>query len=640
MSSRSVLPYGSWASPISADLIAAHTRGFGGIRLDGEDVYWSEQRGAEAGRNVMVRAGAGDVVDVLPAPYNARSRVNEYGGGAFTVADGVIYFVHHADQRIYRLEPTSAPVSITPADARRYADLVVDHARGRVLAVCEDHRADGEPRQTLVAVDARGSAPPVTLASGRDFYAAPRLSHDGRQLAFLAWDHPNMPWDGTELLLAQLDTRGAPERVQQVAGGQNESIVQPSFSPDDELHFVSDRTDWWNLYRYRGDTVEALAPSAAEFSGPPWVFGLSSYGFVSGGRIVCAVNERGTWRLGVLENAAARWRDLDLPYTDIAYVQASGERVVFVGADPQTLPAIVDLDIATGRLTVPRRSTTFAVEADYVSAPRTIEYPTAGGARAHAFFYPPQHRDAMPPPRERPPLLVLSHGGPTAATSSALNLKIQYWTSRGFAVLDVNYRGSTGYGRAYRRALNGAWGIADVEDCVAGARHLVEKGEVDGARLAIRGGSAGGYTTLCALTFHQLFRAGASHYGISDLERLAHDTHKFESRYLEHLVGPYPQERERYRDRSPIHFADRLNCPVIFFQGAEDLVVPPDQTARMVEALRSRGIRVAYLLFPGEQHGFRRAENVQRALETELHFYGRVFGFTTDVDARVNDPFV
>lgn len=640
MSTPRVAPYGSWKSPITADLIVADTVGLGGVLLDGDDVYWSELRPVERGRNAVLRRVGENAQDLLPEPFSARTRVNEYGGGALAVADGVIYFSNNADQRIYRLAPGTAPVAITPPDARRYADLVVDRARGRLLAVCADHRNEGEPEQSIVTVDVFGIAPPRTLASGRDFYAAPRLSPDGRQLAFLAWDHPNMPWDGTELLLADLDEAGEIAAVRCVAGGPDEAIVQPSFAPDGMLHFVSDRTNWWNLYRYRDGRDEVLLPQAAEFAGPHWVFGTSTFAFASPHLIVCAYNEGGTWRLGILDTARGAWRTVAAPYTDIGYVQANARRAVFLAAGPETLPEIVELDLATGRLRVLHRSAVVPIAREYLSVPRAIEYPTGDGEHAHAFFYAPCNPNFAAPTDERPPLLVISHGGPTTAATSALNLKIQYWTSRGFAVLDVNYRGSTGFGRAYRRRLDGGWGVIDVEDCVNGARHLAAQGAVDGERLAIRGSSAGGFTTLCALAFHRVFRAGAVYYGISDLETLASDTHKFEARYLDRLVGPYPAARERYRERSPIHYPERLTSPMIFFQGLEDRVVPPNQTERLVQKLRERRVPVAYLVFPGEQHGFRMAENVKRALETELHFYGRVFGFATDVDHSVEDPFV
>jgi dipeptidyl aminopeptidase/acylaminoacyl peptidase len=633
--------YGSWKSPITADLIVAETVSFGGVWIDGDDIYWSELRPAEGGRNAVVRCTAtGNIDDVLPSSYSARTRVNEYGGGALAVANGVVYFSNNEDQRVYRLDPASMPVPIAPPDTRRYADLIVDRVRRRLIAVCEDHRVDGEPAHSIVAIDVLGAAPPRTLTSGHDFYAAPRLSADGRRLAFLAWDHPNMPWDGTDLFVAEIGTDGEVRDVRHVAGGPNESVCQPAFAPDGVLYFVSDRSGWWNLYRYRDGGVESLLALAAEFGAPHWVFGLSAYAFASPRKVVCTFNERGTWRLGMLNVETHEWRTLPTPYTDIGYIQSNDQRAVFIAAGPTTLAEIIELDFATERLNVIRRSSVVSIDSGYLSTPRAIEYESGGGEHAHAFFYGPRNRDVAAPPNERPPLLVLNHGGPTSATTSALNLKIQYWTSRGFAVLDVNYRGSTGFGRAYRKRLDGNWGIVEVEDCIYGAHHLVAQGGVDGARLAIRGASAGGFTTLCALAFHRVFRAGAVYYGVGDLETLAHDTHKFESRYLDRLIGPYPAQQQRYRERSPLHHADQITCPVIFFQGMKDRVVPPDQTERLVQTLRQRHIPVAYVSFPDEQHGFRIAENVKRTLETELSFYGRVFGFDTDADNFVSNPFV
>ena len=413
-----------------------------------------------------------------------------------------------------------------------------------------------------------------------------------------------------------------------VAGGRDESVFQPVFSPDGTLYFVSDRNNWWNLYRLHHDRVEALAPMDAEFGLPQWVFGMSTYAFESARRLVCAVNRAGTWQLAVIDTDSLRIDFIDMPFTQFSSVTAARGQAVFVAASPGLPAAVVRLDLATRKFEILRSSSSEKPDAACLSAPQAITYPTTGGEQAHAFYYPPANRDFRAPSGERPPLLVLGHGGPTAAASSALNLMIQFWTSRGFAVLDVNYRGSTGYGRDYRHKLDGRWGVADVEDCIAGARYLVEHGLADERRLAIRGGSAGGYTTLCALTFHDLFRAGAAYYGVSDLETLARDTHKFEAHYLDRLVGAYPERRDLYRARSPIHHVDRLSCPVIFFQGLEDRVVPPDQTEKMVHALRAKGVAVAYVPFTGESHGFRRAENIQRALEAELYFYSRLFGFT------------
>ena len=623
-----IAPYGSWSSPITAEQIASGSIGLGQIALDAQDIYWSEMRSAESGRYVIVRLRDGVTTDVLPAPFSARSRAHEYGGGAFSVDNGVIYFCNDSDQRLYRLGPEGVPHPITPESNRRYADAAIDSRRQRIVCVCEDHRAGGEPVNSIVAVNLDGHNEPVILVSGYDFCASPRLSPDGTHLSWLAWNQPDMPWDGTELWLADIASNGSLSNQRRIAGGRDESVFQPAFAPDGALYFVSDRSRWWNLYRIRSGQVEALAPMEAEFGLPQWVFGMSTYAFASERRIVCAFNREATWRLALLDTETRRMETVETPFSDIGGVAADHGKAVFVAASLTTSPAVVRLDLATRRHEILRSSSTAAHDAGYLAAPQALTYPVSGGELAHAFYYPPANRDFRAPAGAKPPLLVLSHGGPTSATSSALNLKLQYWTSRGFAVLDVNYRGSTGYGRDYRLKLEGQWGVADVEDCLAGARYLVERGLADVARLAIRGGSAGGYTTLCALTFHDFFRAGASYYGVSDLESLARDTHKFEARYLDRLIGPYPLRQDLYRNRSPIHHVDRLSCPVIFFQGLEDKVVPPDQTEKMVSALRMKGIPVAYVPLAGESHGFRRAGNIRRALEAELYFYSRIFGFT------------
>lgn len=625
---QTIASYGSWKSPITTDRVAGSAVGLGQIVLDGSDIWWNEMRPAEGGRYVIQRWRDGAVDEILPAPFSARTRAHEYGGGAFAVDDGVLYFSNDRDQLLYRLAPNSSPRAITSGANRRYADGVVDRQRHRIICVREDHGTGGEPVNTVVAIDLEGKHEPRVLLSGQDFYASPRLSPDGRRLAWLSWNHPDMPWDGTELWLADLDADGLPANPRRVAGGREESVFQPQFAPDGALYFVSDRNNWWNLYRLRQGSVEALAPMEAEFGLPQWVFGMSTYAFDSTQRLVCTFNRAGAWHLAVLDTDTLRLGEIETPFSDISHVMAGHGAAVFVGASPGLPASIVRLDLATHRYEILRASTNDVPNAGYLSAPQALAYPTTRGDTAHAWYYPPANRDFRAPEEEKPPLLVLSHGGPTAAASQALNLRTQYWTSRGFAVLDVNYRGSAGYGRAYRRQLDGQWGLADVEDCIAGARYLVERGLADEQRLAIRGGSAGGYTTLCALTFHRLFRAGAVYYGVSDLEALARDTHKFEAHYLDRLVGPYKTSRARYRERSPIHHVDRLSCPVIFFQGLEDKVVPPDQTEKMVNALRRRNIPVAYVAFEGEQHGFRRAENVQRALEAEFWFYSRLFGFT------------
>jgi dipeptidyl aminopeptidase/acylaminoacyl peptidase len=624
-----IAPYGSWQSPITPDLIASGTITLGQIALEGDDVYWVETRPSEGGRNVIIRWQPGSGArDLTPMPFNARTRVHEYGGGSFLVSQGAVYFVNFADQRIYRGQGEEAPQAVTTGESRRYADAIHDVRRNRLLCVREDHAAGGhEPANSLVAIQLDGKGAEEVVLSGNDFYSSPRLSPDGSRLAWLAWNHPNMPWDGTELWIGEVQPDGSLGRTEKVAGGLEESVIQPEWSPDGVLHFISDRSGWWNLYRWRRGRTESLCAMAAEFGRPPWVFAMSTYGFVAPDRIVCTFVEGGRWRLGLLDRRTARIEEIETPYTDVREVRVAAGHAVLCAGSPTTPSSIARLDLKERGLEVLRRSSDIPIDLAFFSVPEPIEFPTEGGKTAHAFFYAPRNPEYDGPAGELPPLLVKSHGGPTSATSTTLLWDIQYWTSRGFAVLDVNYGGSSDYGREYRQRLNGNWGIVDVDDCANGARYLVEKGRVDGTRLAIRGGSAGGYTTLCALTFRRVFRAGASYYGIGDLEALVRDTHKFEARYLDRLVGPYPERQDLYRERSPIHFPERLSCPVIFFQGLDDPVVPPNQAEMMVAALRAKGLPVAYFAFAGEQHGFRRAETIRRCLEAELYFYCRVFGF-------------
>ncbi len=627
--------YGSWRSPITADLVVAGSLRLGQAYWDQGDLYWTEGRPQEKGRNVLMRRAAdGTVQELTPEPFNVRTRVHEYGGGAYWVSEGVVYFCNFADQRLYRLLPGSDPQPLTEAGPYRYADGVVDQARGRILCVREDHSQPGDPENTLVTIDLESGSQQV-LSRGHDFYASPRLSPDGQTLVWLTWDHPQMPWDGTELWRAEVAADGTLGDPEKIAGGPTESIFQPQWSPQGELYFVSDRSGWWNLYRWDPDGPLPLCPMEAEFGEPQWVFGMSTYGFCDDGRILACYEQEGLSHLAYLDPHSGQLQGIPLPYTQISGLQVSGEKAAFLAGSPDAAAALVCLGLpdcsATlsrpGQVEVLARSSSLAVDPGYLSIPESLTFPTGAGEVAYAFFYPPQNQDFAAPASEKPPLLVKSHGGPTGATSAVLNLGIQYWTSRGIAVLDVNYRGSSGYGRAYRDALKGKWGLVDVEDCLCGAKFLAEQGKVDGERLMIDGGSAGGYTTLAALTFHNVFKAGASYYGVSDLETLAQDTHKFESRYLDSLIGPYPERRDLYQARSPIHHLDGLNCPVIFFQGLEDAIVPPNQAEAMVEALRAKGIPVAYVPFEGEQHGFRQATNIKRALEAELYFYAQVFGF-------------
>jgi dipeptidyl aminopeptidase/acylaminoacyl peptidase len=624
-------PYGTWSSPIDATAVASGGLRFGGIVSDGEDLYWVEGRPSEGGRNVVVKCDAGGrIADVTPPGTNVRTRVHEYGGGAFAVHGGIVYYSEFTDQRLYRLRPGALPEPLTPTGRWFYGDYVVDPPREQLVCVREDHTSsDGEVVNTLVSIPlAGGAGAGRILARGYDFYSTPRLSADGASLAWLSWRHPNMPWDGTELWTAGVGEDGTLVNPTKVAGGPSESVFQPGWSPDGELYYVSDRSGWWNLYRARAGTVEPVHSMEAEFGRPQWGLGMSTWAFVGPTLIVAAYTRGGRWRLSTIDTRTGTFREVTTDIEPQEWIAATASSAVFVGASPTRPAAVVRLDLRTGRSETIRAASAAHLDPGYLSTAEPIEFPTGGGLTAHAFYYPPWNRDYAAPAWEKPPLIVISHGGPTGATTPALDLRVQYWTSRGFAVVDVNYGGSTGYGRAYRERLNGQWGVVDVADCVNAARHLVARGLADGSRLIIRGGSAGGYTTLAALTFHPgVFAAGASYYGISDLEALGRDSHKFESRYSDSLIGPYPAARDVYRARSPIHFADRLSCPLILFQGLEDKVVPPNQSEMMADALRTRGLPVAYLTFEGEQHGFRKGETIVASLEAELYFYGAVFGF-------------
>jgi len=622
-------PYGSWKSPITSDLIVAGTISLSEPCFDGANILWLEGRPSEGGRVVIVRRTPdGATTDVTPPGFNVRTTVHEYGGGAYVVGRGDIYFSNFGDQRLYHQPIADVARPITSPGKIRYADAAIDRHRNRLYCVREDHTAsDRDPVNSLVSVDLQGNRTEQVLVSGNDFYSSPRLSPDGSRLAWLTWNHPNMPWDGCELWIGELDSDPRIVRSERVAGGPDESIFQPEWSPGGMLHFVSDRTGWWNLYRCAGGAIHALCPMEAEFGEPQWVFGMSTYAFESEDRIVCTYCEKGTWRLGILDAKDGRLERIETSYTDISGIRASSDRAVFCAGSPTQSMAVILLDLRTRESQVLRRSNSITIDPGYLSKPEAIEFPTENGRTAHGFFYPPTNRDYEAPAGERPPLMVISHGGPTSATTTTLKLTIQHWTSRGIGVLDVNYGGSTGYGTEYRRRLNGQWGVVDLDDCVSGARYLADRGLADAKRLIIRGGSAGGYTTLAALTFRNVFRAGASYYGISDLEALEHDGHKFESRYNHSLVGPYPERAQLYRARSPIHFIDRLSCPIILFQGLEDKVVPPNQAEMMYDALLKKGLPVAYVPFEGEQHGFRKAENIKRSLDAELYFYSRVFGF-------------
>ncbi len=636
-----VAPYGSWASPIDAAAVARAGRrlAFPALATDGA-VWWLEGRPNDGGRSVLMRrAPGGEPEAAVGTATNVRTRVHEYGGGAWCLAEPDLFlFVEFADQRIYRQRLGEEPVAISPEPespgALRYADLRPTRD-GRVVCVRERDVEGSEPVNEIVSLRLDGSDEPRLLAGGRDFYSFPRLSPDGEWLAWTCWDHPNMPWDGTELWVAPLADSGE-ERL--VAGGAEESVFQPEWGPDGHLHFASDRDGWWNLYRARDPGAQLsgeegalvqLTEEQADFAHPQWLFGGATYGFLESGAIVCVRTEGAEERLALLRPEGWETADLGLPFTNFGFpaLSTQGERVAFAASSPESEAAVVVYDVESGETEVVRTASDEPVDPASVSRPRAIEFPTGEGETAYGFYYPPCNPDFEAPAGELPPLIVESHGGPTSHVTPALSREFLYWTSRGFGVVDVNYRGSSGYGRAYRNKLRGTWGVVDSEDCVQAAVFLAGQGHADGKRLAIRGGSAGGYATLCALTFHDAFAAGASYYGVADAESLAGDTHKFESRYLDLLIGPYPEKAALYRERSPINHVDLLRVPVILFQGLEDLVVPPNQAEQMAAALERNGVPHAYLPFEGEQHGFRKAETNIRCLESELYFYGRIMGF-------------
>lgn len=639
---KTVKPYGEWPSPITSTDVAAAGISIKQTGVDGDDIYWVEGRPSEAGRcALMRRAPDGEIAEVLRAPWSVRTRAHEYGGGDFLAHDGVVYFSHDDDQRLYRVEPGGEPVAITTEGPYRYADAAYDHVRGRLICVREDHTSDGEPETRLVSVPADGVGETVLFPCEHDFVSSPRVSACGSRLAWLTWDHPDMPWDCTTLWVADLNADGRPENARAVAGGADESVFQPEWALSGDLYYVSDRTGWWNLYRHRhrdgaDGTDTQILTMDAEFGRPQWVFGMSTYALLPDSRIACTYTRDGRWRLLVVDPETLDARETPVPYTQIAGVAPVTKGVIFKGGSPDQADALVRLELSEDEdEEVVRASRDDSPDPKMVSPAESITFPTEGGKEAHAYFYGPAHASYEGPAGEAPPLIVMSHGGPTSATTDTYSPFIQYWTTRGYAVLDVNYGGSTGYGREYRNRLRDAWGIVDVDDCVNAALHVAASGRADRARLIIRGGSAGGYTTLAALTFRDVFRVGCSRYGISDLAALARDTHKFEARYLDRLVGPYPEAEATYTERSPIHSAERLSCPVIFLQGSEDKVVLPNQADGMVSILREKGIPVAYVLYEGEGHGFRQAENIAGALDAEQYFYARVLriGPADDLDA-------
>jgi dipeptidyl aminopeptidase/acylaminoacyl peptidase len=620
-------PYGGWKSPVTTDLIVGDTIRLGQPAITDNAIYWTEGRPQEQGRNVLVRHVDGAVVDLVPQPVDVRTLAHEYGGGAYAVGANGVYFINAADQQIYTLDATGTPRALTATDGLRYADVIEDTRHRQLFAVCEDHRAGNHEPQNFLAAIELGTGALTRIADGHDFFSSPCLSPDASQLAWLTWNHPDMPWDASQLWLANLSADGRVGEPRRVLSGVKESLFQPAWSPSGQLHVVSDRSGWWNLYRVDGGDGLPLHPLAAEFGKPQWLFGMTTYGFDANGRILCIYEQDADSHLAMLDPFAQTIEEIETPFCTMRDLHVCGEKAVFVGATPGTSESVIEFDLTTRTHRVLRNSSRIEANPAFTSIARAIRYTSTNGRTAHALYYPPFNADFEGPAGERPPLLVMAHGGPTSSTDRSFKWGVQFWTSRGFAVVDVNYSGSSGYGRAYRQQLNGRWGVDDVDDAVAAALWLVDRGLADEARLAVRGASAGGYLTLSALTFRTCFKAGASHYGIGDLEALLKGTHKFESHYLFGLVGDYPEQKTLYHERSPINHADRLSCAMILFQGAQDKVVPPDQAEAMYRSVLTKGLPVAYVLFSDERHGFRVAANIIRSLEAELYFYGKIFGF-------------
>lgn len=632
---RTVAPYGSWRSTIAPETLVAGFLRLGEARWDGDDLLWLEGRPGDGGRATLVRQRPGRAPeDVSPPGLNVRTRVHEYGGGAYLAADGLVVVSDFGSGRLLRVAADRSAVPLTPEGRYRYADLALDAARARLVAVREDHAGPGECTNTIVAIPLDGSAatdPAAVrvLVAGSDFVSSPRVAPDGARLAWLRWDHPNLPWDGTECVVADLDAGGTPGPGRVVAGDPATWTTQPRWLPDGTLVVASEPGEWLGLHRWDGERLLPLtAGVAAEFAGPDWVFGLSSVAVADDGSLVAVGRGEGRDRIYRIDPSGSHAPvPFELPFTSVTDLVVRGGEAAAIVASPTMFRTLVRIDLASGAWSVVRRSSSLELDPAVVSVGEPVEFPTAGDRTAHGILYRPANPAFRAPDGELPPLVVTSHGGPTSAASSGLALPVQLLTSRGIAVLDVDYGGSTGYGKSYRKRLEGSWGICDVDDCVAGALEMARRGEADHDRLAIEGGSASGYTTLCALAFRDVFRAGVSYFGLGNLEAFVAETHKFESRYLERLVGPYPAAAATYRERSPILHPQGFSCPVLVLQGLDDRVVPPSEAERIVAALAAKGIPHVYLPFEGEDHGFRQAATIVRAAQAELAFFGGVFGF-------------
>ena len=637
-SSSHTTGYGGWPSPVSAQAVVQGSRGLSSLAVDGDFVYWVESRPEEGGRCTIMRRkkgqSEGEPQEVLPAPWNARTRVHEYGGRSMLVNNGVVWFTHFNDQRVYRMVIGEAPVAITPAANVRFGAFELDAPRHRLICIREDHRVSGEPENTLVAIPLEGMSEGDVLFSGSSFVSAPGLSPDGKSVAFIAWNHPDMPWDNTTLWSADFAAGGKLEGLTEHNPDTGESAIDPQWDAEGNLYVLSDRNNWWSLYQVSGTAFTLLSPQPenSETGGPAWQVGKHYYRIRQDGSILANVVQGAIGQLYLLDSKTGEMRVLT-PESAAIEDFVESDSALYVIQDPQTRPAeliaLSGLTADSPEVSVITTSSDSTLSPAWVPAIQEVSFPVGDNAKAYGTYFPPANPDVTAPEGSAPPLIVMIHGGPTSKASPTYSVSKYFWTSRGFGILDLNYRGSTGYGREYRHALYGEWGVTDVEDAVAGAQWLADQGLADAGKLIIRGGSAGGYTTLAALAFSDVFKAGASHYGVSDLEALAGDTHKFESRYLDQVIGPYPERKDLYIERSPIHHLDGFNAPLLLLQGLEDKVVPPNQSEMIFEALKDKGIPTAYVSFEGEGHGFRKSENIVTALNAELYFYSQVLGFNT-----------
>jgi dipeptidyl aminopeptidase/acylaminoacyl peptidase len=621
-------PYGGWSSPITAESLTANKTDLSELRAVDGRLFWTESDPSQGGRlTLMTEDGRGGVRALTPASMNVRTRVHEYGGAPYIVVGNRIFFSNFKDQKLYVMDIGGEPRAVTPP-GYRYADCTPLAGGVGLICVRQDHTDPANVKNALVLISGVEADPGRVLFEGTDFVAYPRVSPDGRRLAFISWNHPNMPWDTTSLHVGDL-VGSRLSNVQVIAGGHDESVMEPRWAPAGGLYFVSDRTNFWNLYLLENKSAVPLAPRKAEFAGPLWQLGQANYAVMDNNRLLTRYSEGSRDHLVLGEPARGVAKALPLPFTGLRSIQrVDADHAAMIATSPDVLPAIIVVDVRTGEYRVVRSAGETGLPADMISHAEQIAFPTAGGRTAYANYYAPRNLGYRAPYGARPPLLVLVHGGPTSQASSAFSPTIQFWTTRGFAVADVDYGGSSGYGRAYRQSLNGEWGVVDVEDVVAVAKYLGAAGKIDAKHTAIRGGSAGGYTVLGALSTTTVFKAGADYYGVSDMTALARDTHKFESRYLDNLIGPLPAAQAVYDARSPLNHLDGFSAPLIVFQGAEDPIVPPNQSRMIVDALKKRGAPVAYMQFAGEGHGFRRSESIIASLNAELNFYGQVFGFT------------